>query len=186
MKRNTMLAAATALLAVIDANALMAQTNASSGSATAASAGTPAPYSCAADPERHRFDFWLGAWDVTTKEGKHVGDSIIETASNGCAVLENWTGAKGGVGKSLNSYNQELKHWEQFWIGSDGDVHEYRESKTDGPSLVFFMKRDTPAYITRLTFTPIDKETVRQHSEISTDGGQTWKTGYDFYYRRKK
>src|SRR5689334_9840990 len=120
MKWNTRLAAAAAFLAMVDASALMAQTNASSGSAAGASAAAPAPYSCAADPERHRFDFWLGAWDVTTEDGNHVGDSIIETASNGCAVLENWTGAKGGVGKSLNSYNQQLKQWEQFWIGSDG------------------------------------------------------------------
>jgi len=37
----------------------------------------------------------------------------------------------------------------------------------------------------RLTFTPIDKDTVRQHSELSEDGGQTWKTEYDFYYHRR-
>ena len=185
MKRYVSVAIAMACVAGIAATKLNAQANSSSGSATSAS--TAAPYSCADDPERHRFDFWLGAWNVTTEDGKHVGDSIIETASNGCAILENWMGARGGRGKSLNSYNNERKQWEQFWIGSDGDVHEYRESKSDGASLVFFMKRDaTPQKIVRLTFTPVDKDTVRQHSEMSEDGGQTWKTEYDFYYHRAK
>ena len=185
MKRQIFFSIAIASV-VSAANRLSAQTNSSSGSASGVSSSTRAPYSCADDPERHRFDFWLGAWNVTTEGGTHVGDSIIETASTGCAVLENWMGARGGRGKSLNSYNSELKEWQQFWIGSDGDVHEYRESKVDGTSLVFFMKRDAAGQkIVRLTFTPVDKDTVRQHSEMSEDGGQTWKTDYDFYYHRK-
>ena len=187
MTRKLLTSLAVAAVAIGGAKQLIGQTNASSGSATGASAPSPAPYSCASDPERHRFDFWLGGWNVTTEDGTHVGDSIIETTSNGCAVLENWMGAKGGRGKSLNSYNSERKQWQQYWIGSDGDVHEYRESKNDGASLVFFMKRETtPQKITRLTFTPLDKDTVRQHSETSDDGGQTWKTEYDFYYHRKQ
>ncbi|HJQ12991.1 MAG TPA: hypothetical protein VJ840_18310 [Gemmatimonadaceae bacterium] len=178
------LAAALVALTFTAAPQARAQTTSSSGGGSAA-ASAPAPYSCANDPERHRFDFWLGTWDVKMENGTHVGDSIIESSSNGCAVLENWAGAKGGKGKSLNSYNPQLKQWQQFWIGSDGDVHEYRESKSDGASLVFYMKRETPTRIVRLTFTPIDPRTVRQHSELSEDGGQTWKTEYDFYYHRK-
>ena len=184
MKKRIAISIAFASVAIVAAEQSSAQTNASSGSSAAAS--SPAPYSCAGDPERHRFDFWLGGWKVTTEDGTHVGDSVIETISNGCAILENWMGAKGGRGKSLNSYNAELKQWEQFWIGSDGDVHEYRESHSEGTSLVFFRKpASTPEKITRLTFTPVDKDTVRQHSETSEDGGQTWKTEYDFYYHRK-
>ena len=179
------LRAAIAMLTVVAAGKTFAQTaptSAQSGSSSAASA----PYACGDDTERHRFDFWLGAWNVTTQDGTKVGESVIETASNGCAVLENWAGARGGRGKSLNSYNPEQKQWQQFWIGSDGDVHEYRSSQSDGKSLIFFMKRETsPQKIVRLTFTPIDNDTVRQHSEMSEDGGQTWKTEYDFYYHRR-
>ena len=172
-----------AAFALLSAQRTFAQASSSSGAQSSAS---HAPPSCSDDAERHRFDFWLGAWDVKTEDGTHVGDSIIETASNGCAVLENWTGARGGTGKSLNSYNPRLKQWQQFWIGSDGDVHEYRESQTDGSSLVFFWKPPAATQtIIRLTFTPIDKDTVRQHSELSDDGGKTWKTEYDFYYHRR-
>jgi len=187
------LSLAIAVFALFSAKRGFAQASSSSGSASSGSASSSsasgtsklAP-SCADDAERHRFDFWIGAWDVKTEDGTHVGDSLIESASNGCAVLENWTGARGGTGKSRNSYNPRLKQWQQFWIGSDGDVHEYRESQADGKSLVFFWKPPAATQtIIRLTFTPIDKDTVRQHSELSADGGKTWKTEYDFYYHRK-
>jgi len=158
-----------------------AQTQAS-GSASA----TVPPPQCSSDPERHRFDFWIGEWDVTTKAGAAVGSSIIQSVSRGCAVLENWTGGNGGQGKSLNAYNPLLRQWEQFWVGADGSVGEYRSSSIDGRSLVFWMKNRPDAdSLARLSFTPLDSATVRQHSELSSDGGKTWSTQYDLYYHRR-
>jgi hypothetical protein len=147
---------------------------------------SPKPPQCSSDPERHRFDFWLGQWEVTTEGGTVVGSSVIQSVSKGCALLENWTGAKGGQGKSLNAYNPLIHQWQQFWIGADGGVNEYRSSKVEGQSLVFLMEDSSnPSSIVRLTFTPLDSATVRQHSESSADGGRTWVTQYDFYYHRK-
>jgi hypothetical protein len=144
------------------------------------------PTQCTNEPERHRFDFWLGEWDVTTRAGTKVGTSRIQSASNGCALLENWTGGNGGQGKSLNAYNPLIGQWQQFWIGADGGVSEYRSSRFDGASLVFLLTDSgKPDSIARLTFTPLDSATVRQHAETSGDRGNTWKTQYDFYYHRK-
>ena len=152
-------------------------------------AQTPAPQpvvTCASEPERHRFDFWIGEGDVTTECGSPAGRSSIQSVSGGCALLENWTSLKGGTGKSLTAWNPSIKQWQQFWIGQDGQVAEYRGSQMDGASLVFFIKDETkPGAITRLRFTPLDSATVRQHSESSTDAGKSWKTDYDFYYHRK-
>jgi hypothetical protein len=74
-------------------------------SQTVASATTAqtAPTPCAAQAERHQFDFWIGDWDVTTQGGTSVGSSVIQSVSGGCALLENWTGNRGGHGKSLNT-----------------------------------------------------------------------------------
>jgi len=145
------------------------------------------PTVCVNDPERHRFDFWIGEWDVTMPDGKPAGSSVIESVSGGCALLENWTSRSGGRGKSLNGYNPSIKEWQQFWIGQDGQVSEYRSSQFDGTSLAFFIKDDAkPLALHRLTFTPIDAQTVRQHSENSENGGKTWKTEYDLYYHRKQ
>jgi hypothetical protein len=150
-------------------------------------AATRTPAQCANDPPRHHFDFWIGEWDVTTKSGTPQGRSLIQSVSGGCALLENWTSVKGGNGKSLNAYNPQIRQWQQYWIGQDGLVTEYRTSHFDGTSLTFFEKSETkPDSVGRLTFTPVDKATVRQHAEISTDGGKTWTTTYDLYYHRKR
>src|SRR3982750_1589678 len=152
---------------------------------TSTTASSP-PRQCASEPERHRFDFWIGEWDVTTKAGAPVGTSVIQSVSRGCALLENWTGKNGGQGKSLNAYNPLLHQWQQFWIGADGAVSEYRSSTSDGSSLVFVMKSRADAdSVARLTFTPLDSITVRQHSELSSDAGRTWATQYDLYYHRR-
>lgn len=152
----------------------------------AAAVSSRAPTPCANEPERHRFDFWIGEWRVTTKAGSPVGSSVIQSVSGGCALLENWTGLNGGQGKSLNAYNPLIHAWQQYWIGQDGAVTEFRSSEFDGKSLTFFNRDNAkPSAIGRLSFTPQDSVTVRQLSETSSDGGKSWTTQYDFYYHRK-
>jgi len=159
-------------------------------SAGSGSAPQRAPTPCADAAERHRFDFWIGEWEVTTQGGTRVGSSVVQSVSGGCALLENWTSARGGQGKSLNAYNPAVGQWQQYWIGQDGNPTEFRESSWSGPSIVFRARAattgSTPVSESRLTFTPVDSVTVRQHGEQSTDGGATWKTQYDFYYHKKK
>jgi len=160
-------------------------TNTASASGGAPPPMRPPPTVCVNDPERHRFDFWIGEWNVTTEGGVTVGSSVIQSVSGGCALLENWTSASGGHGKSLNAYNPAIKQWQQYWIGQDGAPTEFRSSEFDGKSLIFFVRHDDPLNVQRLTFTPVDAATVRQHSEATEDGGKTWKSSYDFYYHRK-
>ena len=148
----------------------------------ASHAATP----CASEALRHQFDFFIGEWTTTTKEGAPVGGSVIESVSGGCAVLENWTAGNGSTGKSLNAYNPLVHQWQQYWVGQGGGVTEYRSGELDGTSMVFHTKDETnPNNLGRLTFTPLDNVTVRQHAESSSDGGKTWTTSYDFYYHRK-
>ena len=186
---SLVLFAAIATLAGIHPAAAQSSTtsSASVGSTSTNQAHKGPPAVCVNDPERHRFDFWIGEWNVTTPDAKPAGTSVIESVSGGCALLENWTSGNGGHGKSLNAYNPLIKQWQQFWIGQDGNVSEYRSSWSDGKSLAFFIKDDAnPLSQQRLTFTPVDAQTVRQHSETSEDGGKSWKTQYDLYYHRRQ
>jgi len=158
----------------------------SAGAQTPAPAPPP-PVSCAAQPQSHQFDFWVGEWDVTTLQGGHAGDSSVQKILGDCVVFENWHGARGGDGKSLNAYNAPLGRWEQFWVSSSGTVTEYRESRWVGTSLELTAHvgaSDAPTML-RMTFTPVDANTVRQFGERSKDGGQTWAAAYDLYYHRK-
>jgi len=191
MSRLRVLSIAAAALATVSSGVL-AQVTATPASSQAASQPATAPrplaVPCANAPERHRFDFWIGEWDVTTspkKEGSKGGSSVIQSVSGGCALLENWTSIKGGQGKSLNAYNPLVHEWQQYWIGQDGNVTEFRTSHFDGTSLSFLTENGPgPNLVGRLTFTPIDSNLVRQHYESSRDG-QTWTTVYDLYYHRK-
>lgn len=166
----------------------LAQRSASAPAAKKAVA-RPAPTPCMADSNARRFDFWVGEWDVTPAgDTTVVGHSNVQIVSGGCALLENWTAGNGSQGKSLNSYNSGLAHWQQYWVGQNGGVTEYRDSRWDGKTLVFLAhsRNAKGGFEQRLSFTPLDSNTVRQLGEISTDGGRSWKVGYDFHYHRRK
>jgi hypothetical protein len=141
---------------------------------------------CMYRPESRMFDFWIGDWDVTTLQGQPAGKSSVQLLLEGCALYENWTTPNGG-GKSLNSYNPDLKMWQQFWTDQSGRVTEYRTSEWVNGSLRYTARQLAPrASLLRMTFTPMEKDLVRQFGEISTDDGKTWSVGYDLYYHRRK
>lgn len=148
---------------------------------------SPAAAPCESQPESRQFDFWVGEWNVTTAQGAQAGSSSVQKILGSCVVFENWTPTSGAPGKSLNAYNRGLKMWQQFWTSASGNVTEYRQSKWVDGSLQFVAHVpdvDSPTEL-RMTFTPIDANTVRQYGEVSTDGGKTWKAGFDLYYHRK-
>jgi hypothetical protein len=143
---------------------------------------------CARDADARRFDFWVGEWNVRNTRGAAVGESRIERVSGGCAILENWTSAKGVVGKSLNFFNRDVGQWQQYWVGAQGDQTLYVTSEWHGPTLTFHARATLPGgkrVLRRLSFTPVASDTVRQLGEISSDSGRTWTTEYDLYYGRK-
>lgn len=143
---------------------------------------------CAERAESRRFDFWVGEWEVRGPNGRIAGSSSVQPVAGSCALLENWTDAKGGTGKSLNAFNASAGHWQQFWVGQQGEVHEYRESEWRGGALVF-LARDAKntREMHRMTFSPIgtDGTVVRQFGELSSDGGKSWTVEYDLYYHRR-
>jgi hypothetical protein len=142
---------------------------------------------CMTRPESRMFDFWVGDWDVTTLQGQPAGKSSVQLLLEGCTLYENWT-TPVGAGKSLNSYNPDLKMWQQFWTDQTGRVTEYRTSEWVNGSLRFTaqMRRAAGPQLIRMTFTPMNKDLVRQFGEASPDDGKTWTTSFDLYYHRRK
>lgn len=151
------------------------------------SAPVPAPKAPPTPPaESKHFDFWLGEWEVTTPDGKLAGTNKIERIANGFGLLENWTSAGGGHGKSVNAYNPTKKQWQQFWIGGDGMVLELAGNLDAHGAMVMTGESSAPhAGLNRVTWTPNADGTVRQFWEASADGGKTWKPVFDGRYRRK-
>jgi len=76
----------------------------------------PPPPGCATDASPYRdFDFWVGHWDVYDLDGNFAGENLISLREGGCLILEEWTGAQGGSGTSMNVYDPAAGAWRQVW-----------------------------------------------------------------------
>jgi len=145
---------------------------------------------CTDTAENRQFDFWIGEWDVvSTITETPAGNSKIELILGSCVIQENWTGGLGHAGKSYNTFNPNLKRWEQFWVDDTaGMIHFYGNLKngvmdywTDE-----IPQPDATKLKRHLQFIPQGADQVRQFSQGSTDGGKTWTVEYDLTYHRKK
>ncbi|MBS1795869.1 MAG: tetratricopeptide repeat protein [Acidobacteria bacterium] len=144
-------------------------------------------YPCKYSPEARQFDFWVGEWDVFNPAGQKAGTNSVQLFSDGCGILENWTSAVAGDGKSINFYDPGTGKWYQSWIGTGGGALRYAGNFRDG-AMRFEGETISGGQKTlqKLTFTKIDENTVRQLFEASNDDGKTWSITYDLKYVRKK
>lgn len=144
---------------------------------------------CSTEPHSHDFDYWIGEWDVYPTGAKNlVGHSVVQSISEGCAILENWTDAKGNTGKSINYYNPSTRKWEQDWIGSGGGPQRYLNGEYKNGIMHFTY--ESTAKGKKITgnfkFYNMGKDTVRQYQDVINDDGKTVTVSYDLTYVRKK
>ncbi len=143
---------------------------------------------CQYDEANRRFDFWVGDWDVTTPQGQAAGSNSIQKLLDGCLLLENWTSASGGSGKSLNYLDPGTRTWRQVWVDSGGDVITYA-GEFRGGAMRFqgeHLDRNGRKVLSRMSFTPLPDGHVRQFIEESEDGGKTWSVWFDGNYAPRK
>ena len=158
----------------------------SSPSALAQDATTaPPPAPCSSEQHR-QFDFWVGRWDVTAND-QPAGTNEITLAHGDCVLKENWTSAQGNfTGSSLNLYDAATDRWHQTWVDTTGNLLELNGGLQDG-SMVLQGERPTQEggmSLQRITWTPNEDGSVRQHWETSTDGGDSWSTVFDGLYEK--
>ena len=147
-----------------------------SGAISLASAQNAKP--ACTDAAHRQFDFWIGDWDVFTPDGKAAGRNQIASIAGGCGIEEQWIGAGGGSGRSLNAYDAAERRWRQFWVGGDGTVLQLAGSFAGN-----VMTLENAG--NRIRFTRNGDGTVRQVWDQSSDGGKTWKTVFDGKYVRR-
>lgn len=147
---------------------------------------------CADSAVYSKLNFWVGDWDVYVGDEK-VGTNRIERILGGCAVMEHWIGGGGAQGKSL-FYVGSDGAWRQVWVTeqatSPGGTKEKREVASDDVGRMRFQGEialpDGRSYLDRTTLTPLESGDVRQVIEVSTDGGDSWRTVFDARYRGRE
>lgn len=141
------------------------------------------------DPEFKQFDFWLGDWNVASAaDGTPRGISHISKEMGGCVIWENWTSAGSPYfGKSYNTWNPNLKRWEQYWVDTSAGVMFFHGELKN--NIMDYWTEDVPqrgggTLLRHLQFFNLGPDKVRQFSQGSNDGGKTWHTEYDLIYTR--
>jgi len=146
---------------------------------------------CNNTPGYRLMDFWIGTWEVqstgTPKGTPGAAKNVIEKVLNGCALWENWEPPMAiGHGKGLHVFNATLGKWEQHWVTASGAVvnfyGEFKDGKMRYTSEATLLNGSKATRVT--TIYPIDKDTVRQHGDQTTDGGKTWTPTFDLTYYR--
>jgi hypothetical protein len=147
--------------------------------------GNAAP--CETREQHKQLDFWLGDWAVYDNAGKLAGVNKIEKLLNGCLIVENWTGAAGMTGKSMNFYDSSLQKWRQVWVDASGNpVFVAGGLQPDGSMrLSGTGKNPQGEFQRRMTVSKLDDGGLRQHWEQSKDGGATWVTVFDGRYKKR-
>ncbi len=146
-----------------------------------------AAHPCETSPQSRQFDFWVGSWEVRTPDGQLAGTNQIQRILAGCALLENWKGAKGMSGKSINTFNQYKGKWQQTWVDDAGDITEFVDGEYKDQVMRFQAETKSAGgktVLRHLSFFNLGADKVRQFSEQSIDGGKTWSAEYDLTYTR--
>jgi tetratricopeptide (TPR) repeat protein len=148
---------------------------------------------CRHDAHYRELDFWIGTWDVRPNGAatdSPASENVITLDYDACVVQEHWRSVAGGTGSSFNIYDASRKAWFQTWVDSGGGLHEYRGNPDAAGNMVFAGEvpgsAGQPARVpTRLTLFRQGADRVRQFSQSSLDGGNTWTTNYDLIYTRR-
>ena len=147
----------------------------------------PTPPAACSQPEHRQFDFWIGEWDVSLPDGRPAGTNRIRRVHGGCALHEEWTGASGSTGTSLNAYDAAARRWHQTWVGSDGLLLRLDGGMKEGAMELegVTVGADGARTLQRIRWTPLGGTPARERQlwEASTDGGGTGAVGLDGTYR---
>lgn len=145
-------------------------------------------FPCEHDALFSAFDFWVGAWDVHVADGGFAGSNEITRSERGCVLIENWQGAGGGTGTSINYPDKITGEWVQIWNSANGGQINIRGGMTDDGMLlagtIHYVASGTTAAFRGL-WTPLPDGRVRQFFEQSADDGKTWSPWFEGFYTRK-
>jgi hypothetical protein len=123
-------------------------------------------------PEQRALDFFLGTWRVTNAQGQLMGHSRYALRAQGCALLEEWYGARGGRSIALVYYDTANQRWLRQNIAAG-----FREVDFPGQAIsngARFSGPVTGGKHLRVTWTLESDGSLALTDEVSSDQGATF------------
>lgn len=142
-------------------------------------------YSCMDQAAHRQFDFWVGSWQVTNKDGdKTYGTNTITIEEAGCLLRESWQSASGSTGSSINYFSPADGKWHQHWIDSGSSIITIAGTLVEGSMAmsgdIYYLGEARRAEFRGL-WTPLPDGSVRQFFEEQDAKGQ-WQTWFEGFY----
>jgi hypothetical protein len=136
-------------------------------------------------PESKQLDFWVGEWDLTYGDGGK-GTNRITKILDGCAILEEFTGAPGVKldGRSFSTFDVNAREWKQTWVDSEGSYLDFKGAFEDG-RMIFRREatRGGNKFLQRMVFADVTPQSLLWTWQRSDDGKE-WKTLWEIRYKR--
>jgi hypothetical protein len=120
-------------------------------------------------------------------DGTLAGHNRIAVAEKGCVLIEQWTGASGSTGMSINYLENTSGEWVQIWHDASGSQINIRGGLTPAGMLLtgqihYIGNNTTAPFLGVWTLLPDGR--VRQFFEQSNDDGETWSPWFEGFYSR--
>ncbi len=135
------------------------------------------------------FNFWLGNWDVHLANGTFAGTNRVRSAERGCVLLEEWTSATGGTGRSINYFDAASGEWVQVWNDAGGSQISIRGGLTESGMRLSGQIHYVSSGLTapfRGVWTPLPDGRVRQFFEQASADGTGWTPWFEGFYSRQE
>ena len=136
------------------------------------------------------FDFWLGEWNVYSNDEKRVfqGTNSVTKHHKNCLIMENWTSAQGGTGRSMNYFDPVEDQWRQLWVAVGYSI-DYTGGLDESGSMVLNGKindyKSGKSQDFRGKWTANTDGSVRQFFEQRNPETSEWAVWFDGLYVRK-
>ena len=145
---------------------------------------------CETEPHFSDFDFWLGEWNVYTNDEKRdfQGTNSITSHHRNCLIMENWTSAQGGTGRSMNYFDPVVDQWRQLWVAGGysidytGGLDETGAMALNG-KINYYKTGKSQDF--RGTWTANEDGSVRQLFEQRDPESGKWTVWFDGLYIKK-
>ncbi|MDN3202766.1 hypothetical protein [Algoriphagus sediminis] len=135
-------------------------------------------------PEKRHFDFWVGEWHVFDTLDNKIGENRIQIIEGGCALQENWTGASGSNGTSLNYFDAADSTWNQLWLDNQGGILKLK-GKIEESGLLKMSSQPNNGQYNQITWTLLDNGNVSQKWDIFTADDDLLQTIFLGIYKRQ-